>query len=118
MTPRQWVAVICTVSIVGSFSLRLLCESSCASAHAPRGITHCHQTAETGAAVADGSECAQHNALVALTEIRRATVSIEWVAVAAAHPTFEQRVTRGIAVVSDVTDTGPPPPGRRLPLRI
>ena len=118
MTPRQWVAVICMVGIVGSFSLRLFCESACAFTHAAKGIMLCHESEQAGTAVADGSECAEHTALPALTEIRRATTSVELVAVPASHPTFERPVTRGVAVLIDFTDTGPPAPSSILPLRI
>jgi hypothetical protein len=118
MTPRQWLAVICIASVAGSFSLRLLCESSCASTHATRAISHCHESQETGSAVTTASDCAQHSALVAVTEIRRTTASVELLAPPAPLATFEQPAIRGVTVVIDFADTGPPTPARILPLRI
>lgn len=118
MTPRQWLAVICMVSVAGSFSLRLLCESSCASTHANRAMSHCHEGQQTGTSVAGTSDCAQHSALVALTEIRRTTATVELLAPPAPLATFEQPVTRSATVVIDFADTGPPVPARILPLRI
>jgi hypothetical protein len=117
MTPRQWLAVICIASIAGSFSLRLLCESTCAAAHPTQAVAHCHESAETGASVATEADCAQHNALVALTEIRRAT-PVDLVVVPAPVATFEQPATQGVALIVDIADTGPPAPARIVPLRI
>lgn len=118
MTPRQWLAVICMASVAGSFSLRLLCESSCASAQSTAEVAGCHKSADTGTAVAAAAGCGQDHALVALTELRRAPAAVDLVASPSAFAVIEQPVIDRVGIIPAFADTGPPNPARILPLRI
>jgi hypothetical protein len=118
MTPRQWIAVICIAAAVGSSSLRLVCESACASQHASRTTLHCHEVAEAGAMVNAAVDCGQHDAFPALTEGRRLGMSPELLAFPAPTNSFAQPTGVVIGDAEAFADTGPPPLVRALPLRI
>ena len=118
MTPRQWIAVICLASVVGSSSLRLFCESVCSSHHATSAALHCHESAESGATLTPADDCGQHDSLPALAEGRRITTTPELTAVSVTAYVVTSLPHVTVAAIRAIVDTSPPPTARPLSLRI